>query len=141
MNNYNEFERSARHKACIYLALETLVICFFSCRLVVNSFMDGWGAIYFHDSYPIVGIMLLIMFVAMPIIFTIGAMYSKGVYIACEIIHCVIGGLIILIGFTIFFLFGILALIALMILMSRFWKYRRELKEYREYYQNKEQHR
>ena len=140
MGNYNEFERSVRHRSCILLALENLVICFLICLSAVRS-ANGWEAIYFHDSHPIGSVMLLVHLAAVPIIFTIGAIYSKGVYIACEIIHCVIGGFAILICFSIFFLFGIFALVIFMVCMVRFWVYLRELKEYREYYQNKEQHR
>lgn len=128
---YYEQERKLRHMMCVLMSLETLVICFFICRFVVDTLLDGWVMIYFRESDPIGGTMLSIMLVLIPIILTIGSMHSRGVYMAYEIVHCVFGAVIFLVGFMTghYFIHG---LIMLLLLSFRFFIYLTVLKEIRE---------
>ena len=119
--NYSEYERSVRHKMCILLSLETLAICVLMCMLVINETMGGWHRIYLRERHPAEGIIILIILVMVPVAFTVASLYSEGIYIAYEILHCVVGAgfVILLLGYYAFFE----GIIIFLILTLRFWIY------------------
>lgn len=118
--DYNEYERHLRHKMCIWMGLETLALCLL---LVLTTSRRDWTAIYFHDTV-FASKILLAMLLTFPIALTVLSIFFKGVYIACEIVHCVIGGLLLLI------LGVVLGGAVFLILTLRFWIYLIRLKKF-----------
>lgn len=121
--DYNEYERRLRHKMCILLGLETLALCLL---IVLTTSQREWTAIYFHDGV-FASKILLVMLMSVPITLTLLSIFFRGVYVAYEIIHCVIGGILFLISFEIFIPFGIAVFL---MLTYRYWIYLIRLKKF-----------
>ena len=121
--DYNEYERRLRHKMCILLGLETLTMCIL---IVLTTSKSDWKLIYFHDDI-FVSKTFLVMTAFVPITFTILSIFFRGAYVAYEIIHCIIGGILLLLSLEIFVLFR--AAVFLM-LTYRYWIYLNRLKKF-----------
>ena len=121
MKNYtNEFEQRLRMKVCIFLALETLVIC---CIMGVDA-LTGWK-LYLHETAPT----SLIIPAGILIGLTIASMRSRKIYVLYEKIHFIVG---IWIFLTLWWKGELLkGLLIFLILTSRYFIYRNKLKKSR----------
>lgn len=85
-----EQERILRHKTCIFLALETLLLCMLSMLLFLLS--DGnWTYLYFHQYALSETILEMAVICVVPIICTILSMRFRIFYYFYEIFHGIIG--------------------------------------------------
>ncbi|MCH5349414.1 MAG: hypothetical protein J1E40_08835 [Oscillospiraceae bacterium] len=85
-----EQEMVLRHKTCIFLALETLLLCALVILLFVLS--DGsWTYLYFHE-YALSETLLEVAAVcAVPVICTMLSMRFRIFYYVYEIFHGIVG--------------------------------------------------
>lgn len=88
--DYNEYERHTRHKMCILMALETLLICTFMVWFSFVIVINDWQLLYYHENTPFDGI-LIPMLSILPIGCTILSIYRKWFYRIYEGLHCLIG--------------------------------------------------
>ena len=116
----NESEQRLRMKVCIFLALETLVIC---CIMGVDA-LTGWK-LYLHETAPT----SLIIPAGILIGLTIASMRSQKIYVLYEKIHFIVG---IWIFLTSWWKDELLkGLLIFQILTSRYFIYRIKLKKSR----------
>ena len=122
MKNYtNESEKRLRMKVCIFLALETLVIC---CLMGVDA-LTGWK-LYLHEAAPT----SLIIPAGILICLTIASMRSQKIYVLYEKIHFIVG---IWIFLTSWWKGELLkGLIIFLLLTSRYLIYRNKLKKFKQ---------
>ena len=126
--HFEEYERKIRHVMCVFLSLETFFIWFITVELHIDdciSELYEYGSatipqfidmLRYHHYYvtpdivitPIYWIVCLI-----PIIFTFLSMCSQPLYIIYEILHCILGILLLI-------FLGILGIIIFLILSWRF---------------------
>lgn len=85
-----EQERRLRHKTCIFLALETLMLCMLAILLFVLS--DGsWTYLYFHEYTLSETLLEMAAVCAVPMLCTVLSMRSRIFYYVYEIFHGIVG--------------------------------------------------
>ncbi|MCH5349413.1 MAG: hypothetical protein J1E40_08830, partial [Oscillospiraceae bacterium] len=88
--DHKEHERRIRHIMCIFLALESFLICLFAVIFNFGMLIGNWESLYYHLSTPADGIMLPILSI-LPVGCTILSIYRKWFYRIYEGFHCLLG--------------------------------------------------
>lgn len=121
-------EEKARRQMCVLLSLETLFICIVFCK---------WDISLPHSDLIALksAVVFRLIFCGTPILITAASLYSRRVYKACEMLHCIAAGL----PSLAFFAYGAvpLGLFTILALCHRYIIYKylivREMKKYDRY--------
>lgn len=94
-NNYDEKkERKIRHIMCIFLALETLLLCLVFLLMISIFEGDDMQMLYYHEESLSFVLGVLLFFCGIPIILTALSMRFRAAYIVYEMLHCLLAGLL-----------------------------------------------
>ena len=86
--DHNEQEKRLRRKVCVFVALETLLLCL---AAVLATYENTLMRLYYHEYTPFESVSVLMLFCAVPVVCTILSMRFKVCYCIYEILHALLG--------------------------------------------------